>query len=88
MGHRPSWLPVAALYGGQQAVLTAWLPALLVPGRFAIEGLAWVRTSGGGRLGDLRARAPLAALLGTAACNGGGGGLPPALSSSLALEGP
>ena len=41
MGHRPSWLPVAPLYGGQQAVLAAWLPALLVPGRFATEGLAW-----------------------------------------------
>jgi len=47
MGHRPSWLPVAPSYGGQQAVLAAWLPALLVPGRFATEGLAWVRTSGG-----------------------------------------
>ena len=39
MGHRPSWLPVAPSYGGQQAVLAAWLPALLVPGRFATEGL-------------------------------------------------
>ena len=47
MGHRPSWLPVAPLHGGQLAVLTVWLPALLVPVRFATEGLAWVRTSGG-----------------------------------------
>ena len=70
MGHRPSWLPVAPSYGGQQAVLAAWLPAHLVPGRFATEGLAWVRTSGGGRLGDPRTRCVL----------GGGGGLPPAQS--------
>ena len=72
MGHRSPWLPVVPLHGGQPAVLT--VSALLVPGRFAIEGLAWVRTSGGGRLGGLRTRAPVAghvALLGMAACTGG-----------------
>ena len=49
MGHRPPRLPVAPLHRGQLAVLTVWMPALLVPGRFATEGLGWVRTSGGGR---------------------------------------
>ena len=90
--HRPSWLPVAPSYGGQQAVLAAWLPALLVPGRIATEGLAWVRTSGGGRLGDLRTRAPVAGHWLHSSARplawGVGGRLPPALSSSLALEGP
>ena len=90
MGHRPSWLPVAPLYGGQQAVLAVWLPALLAPGRFTTEGLVWVTTSGGGRLGGLRTGAPVAGHLlhSSARPLAGGGGLPPALSSSLALEGP
>ena len=48
MGHRPPWLPTAPSRGGQLAVLTVWLPAFLVPGRFTNEGLAWVRTSLGG----------------------------------------
>ena len=90
MGHRPSWLPVVPLHGGQHAVLAVWLPALLVPGRFATEGLVWVRTSGGGRVGGLRTRAPMAGhMLHSSArlLAGGGGGLPPALSSALALEG-
>ena len=47
MGHWPSWLPVAPSHGGRLADLTVWLPAFLVPVRFATEGLAWVRTSGG-----------------------------------------
>ena len=80
MGHRPPWLPAAPSHGRQLAVLTVWLPAFLVPGRFAIEGLAWVRTSGGGWLGGLRARAPMAGHMlhfSARPLAGGGGGLLP-----------
>ena len=89
MGHRPPWLPAATSHGGQLAVLAVWLPAFLVPGRFATEGLAWVRTSGGGRLGGLRARAPMAGHMlhssarPLAAWGGGGGSLQNSLQRSL-----
>ena len=79
MGHRPPWLPAVPSHGGQLAVLKVWLPAFLVPGRFATEGLTWVRASGGGRLGGLRAHAPVAGHMLHSSVRplaGGGGGAP------------
>ena len=58
MGHRPPLLPVAPLRGGWCTILSAWLPAYLVPARLAFGGLAWVRTSQVGRLCSLPSRAP------------------------------
>ena len=45
MGHGPRLLPVAPPRRGWRSVLTAWLPACLVPVGLAFGGLAWVRTS-------------------------------------------
>ena len=66
MGHGPPLLPVAPSRGGWHAVLTAWLPACLVPVGLAFGGLAWVRTSWVGLLCSLHTRVPVAA------CGGGG----------------
>ena len=45
MGHRPSWLPVAPSYGGQQAVLAAWLPATVNDQKWTkpTPSVAWTR---------------------------------------------